>query len=197
MQLSQIRLKIATALSIASLASAGLLAVFAQPAIASPKITTHAAVATTALTPSDPSVVAKTQIQQEQYASTLVKGAANALAGLEYQKQHPPVPAPPSPAPLQQAAPVSAGIYSYSQLEALWVSVGGNPAYEATAACIAEHESGGNPRAVSPTDDWGLWQIHGAGSIAFDPVWNAKTAVSMSSNGTNWSPWTTAPLCGV
>ncbi|HYZ55126.1 MAG TPA: transglycosylase SLT domain-containing protein [Streptosporangiaceae bacterium] len=54
-------------------------------------------------------------------------------------------------------------------------------------------ESGGNPNAVSSTADYGLWQInasHGA-QATFDPLANAEAAVSISSNGTNWNPWTT------
>jgi Lysozyme like domain len=87
--------------------------------------------------------------------------------------------------------------YSFYGLEQLWDSVGGNPADQGTAACIAEHESDGDTYAVSATDDFGLWQIHDGGAAMFNPVSNAQTAVQMSYDGTNWSAWTTAPDCGV
>ena len=58
---------------------------------------------------------------------------------------------------------------------------------------IIQHESGGNPNAISPTDDFGLWQINGShGSMAtLNPAGNARSAVSISSDGRNWGPWTT------
>jgi LysM repeat protein len=58
---------------------------------------------------------------------------------------------------------------------------------------IAMAESGGNPNAISPTDDFGLWQINGSnGSLAtLNPFQNAKSAITLSDNGTNWNPWTT------
>jgi murein DD-endopeptidase MepM/ murein hydrolase activator NlpD len=89
------------------------------------------------------------------------------------------------------------GTFSYASLEALWVSAGGSAGTEATAACIAEHESGGNPKAISPTNDWGLWQIHAGGYPMLDPAANAQRAVAMSSDGTNWTAWTTHSACGV
>jgi hypothetical protein len=54
-------------------------------------------------------------------------------------------------------------------------------------------ESGGNPNAISPTDDFGLWQINGSnGALAtLNPLQNAKSAIDLSGNGTNWGPWTT------
>jgi LysM repeat protein len=85
------------------------------------------------------------------------------------------------------------GAYSCAALESLWIGVGGNPASAHIAAQIATAESGGNPSAISPTDDYGLWQINGShGSLAtLDPVGNARAAVEISDNGTDWAPWTT------
>jgi hypothetical protein len=85
------------------------------------------------------------------------------------------------------------GDYSCSALESLWIGVGGNPASAHIAAQIATAESGGNPAAISPTDDFGLWQINGTwGSLAtLDPVGNARAAVEISHDGTDWEPWTT------
>jgi len=96
--------------------------------------------------------------------------------------------------PLQPAAAPRGGTFSYAALEQLWVAEGGNPVEEAFAACIAEHESGGNPGAISPTTDYGLWQEHDD-PAALNPVVSAQTAVQMSSDGTDWSAWTTEPDC--
>ena len=92
------------------------------------------------------------------------------------------------------------GILSPSQIGALWLQAGGSPGAESTAECIAHFESGGNPRAVSPTDDYGLFQINaswGSAMASFDPLTNAESAVKISDGGRNWSPWTTAGDCGV
>lgn len=86
------------------------------------------------------------------------------------------------------------GDFSCSGLASLWIQAGGNPAYQGIAASIAMAESGGNPNAVSPTDDIGLWQVNRPSwpSLAtFSPVGSARAAVSISANGTNWNPWTT------
>lgn len=99
---------------------------------------------------------------------------------------------PPKPQKRYVPPPVY-GYYNCSMLEHLWDSVGGNPAAAYVAAEIATAESGGNPRAISPTDDFGLWQINGShGALAsLDPIANAKAAVIISGNGSNWTPWTT------
>ena len=85
--------------------------------------------------------------------------------------------------------------YSFAALEHIWMAVGGSGGTASHAACIAEHESGGNPNAISATNDWGLWQIHDGGPGMLNPAANAATAVRMSANGLNWSSWTTAPMC--
>jgi soluble lytic murein transglycosylase-like protein len=85
--------------------------------------------------------------------------------------------------------------YSVGALEHLWRAVGGSGGTATHAACIAEHESGGNPNAISRTNDWGLWQIHNGGPRMLNPAANAATAVRMSGNGRNWSAWTTARFC--
>lgn len=79
-------------------------------------------------------------------------------------------------------------------LEKLWVDVGGARWAKITAASVAMAESGGYQYAVSPTDDIGYWQINRPswGAMAStDPGTNARAAVRISSDGTNWSPWTT------
>jgi LysM repeat protein len=85
------------------------------------------------------------------------------------------------------------GTLGCSGLEALWVKAGGSPAVEVTAASIAMAESGGNQFATGTVGERGYWQINPVnGSLStYDPYGNARAAVIMSGNGTNWSPWTT------
>ena len=87
------------------------------------------------------------------------------------------------------------GDYSFGALEHIWMAVGGSGRTASHAACIAERESSGNPNAISPTNDWGLWQIHNGGRRMLNPAANAAAAVRMSDNGRNWSAWTTARWC--
>ena len=92
---------------------------------------------------------------------------------------------------ITQSAPQ--GRYSCSALESLWEQAGGSPAHALMAAEIARAESGGNPNAISPTDDFGLWQINGVnGSLAtLNAYENARSAIVLSHDGTDWDPWTT------
>jgi LysM repeat protein len=81
-----------------------------------------------------------------------------------------------------------------SGLEALWVAAGGARSHAFMAAEIAMAESGGRQYAHSPTNDFGYWQInggHGPRMATYDPIGNAKAAIAISSNGSNWRPWTT------
>lgn len=94
-------------------------------------------------------------------------------------------------------------------IKALWLAAGGSPAHANTAVCIAQHESSGQVAVTSSNPDGGtnvgLWQLDtpggkGAGySVAQlkNPLLNARVAVKGSSNGTDWSAWATAPMCGV
>lgn len=68
------------------------------------------------------------------------------------------------------------------------------------AAAIAMAESGGNPSVVGDLEyggSVGLWQINLPSSPQYDPTslkdptYNAKAALAISHNGTNWNPWTT------
>jgi hypothetical protein len=102
--------------------------------------------------------------------------------------------------------PTVKGAYTHSELMALWIAAGGNPAAANNAACHAIQESSGNPGVTSRNPDGGtnvgLWQLDtpggkGAGySIAQlqNPVTNARVAVKGSSNGSDWSAWAT-PGC--
>ena len=89
------------------------------------------------------------------------------------------------------------GTLSCSGLEALWESAGGPDGTAFMAAEIARAESGGQQYATDAdgngTVDRGYWQvnsIHGALST-YDPAGNARAAVELSGDGTNWSPWVT------
>ena len=85
------------------------------------------------------------------------------------------------------------GALGCSGLEALWEAAGGSHAEAFMAAEIAMAESGGQQYAVSPTNDYGYWQINGShGSLAtFNPIGNANAAIIISNDGSNWDPWTT------
>ena len=85
------------------------------------------------------------------------------------------------------------GTLGCSGLERLWIVAGGSPSHALMAAEIAMAESGGNQYAHSPTNDFGYWQINGShgGMASYDPMTNARAAISISGDGTNWSPWTT------
>jgi hypothetical protein len=105
------------------------------------------------------------------------------------------VPAP-APASGGVTATVTAagGTLGCSGLEALWDAAGGNPGDAFMAAEIAEAESGGRQYALSPTDDVGYFQInqsHGPALATYNALGNARAAVLISDDGTNWSPWTT------
>jgi hypothetical protein len=105
-----------------------------------------------------------------------------------------PVQQAPAPVP---SPPPGGGILSAAQIGALWLQEGGSGAAEMTAECIAMHESGGNPNAVSPTSDDGLFQEHLRPDVLGNAALSTQVAIQMSGNGTNWSPWTTAASCGV
>jgi LysM repeat protein len=85
------------------------------------------------------------------------------------------------------------GTLSCHALEELWEEAGGSPAQAVTAASIAMAESGGQQFATGGVGERGYWQInpdHGSLST-YDPLGNAKAAVIISDDGTNWTPWTT------
>lgn len=85
------------------------------------------------------------------------------------------------------------GTLGCAGLERLWDAAGGNPGAAFIAAEIAMAESGGNQYAISPTNDYGYWQINGShGALAtLDAFGNARAAIAISGNGTDWSAWTT------
>jgi hypothetical protein len=88
-------------------------------------------------------------------------------------------------------------VYTFRELEELWIYAGGNEHEAPTAAGIALAESGGHPAQVghntNGTVDRGLWQInsvHGALST-LDPIANARAAVKIVKDSHGWSPWVT------
>jgi hypothetical protein len=132
------------------------------------------------------------------YPGELVKIACRAaLAALA------PAAAPPDPraATLASAgdppARVTAagGTLGCAGLQALWDAAGGNSADSFMAAEIAMAESGGRQYALSPTGDVGYFQInlaaHGPELATYNAYGNARAAVLISDDGTDWSPWTT------
>ena len=97
-------------------------------------------------------------------------------------------------ATLTSSATKLSGTLSCSGLEALWEAAGGSHAEAFMAAEIAMAESGGNQYALSPTDDYGYWQInasHGPALATFNAIGNAKAAIAISDDGHDWAPWTT------
>jgi LysM repeat protein len=95
---------------------------------------------------------------------------------------------------LTSSATKLSGTLSCSGLEALWEAAGGSHAEAFMAAEIAMAESGGNQYALSPTDDYGYWQInasHGPAMATFNAIGNAKAAIAISDDGHDWAPWTT------
>jgi LysM repeat protein len=85
------------------------------------------------------------------------------------------------------------GTLGCSGLEELWEDAGGSSHEAFMAAEIAMAESSGQQFATGGVGERGYWQInpnHGSLST-YDPLGNAKAAVVISADGTNWTPWTT------
>lgn len=99
---------------------------------------------------------------------------------------------------------VHGGTLDCAQLEELWEAAGGSPSEAFLAAEVARAESTGHEDATDDdgngTVDEGYWQIntvhsaelaaHGL-AVSYDPLMNAKDAVFISDDGTNWSAWVT------
>jgi hypothetical protein len=94
------------------------------------------------------------------------------------------------------AAASEAGTLNCSQLESLWEQAGGAPSAAFTAAEIATAESSGQQYATdndgNGSTDRGYWQINSTNpGSSYDPITNAREAVSLSGDGTSWQPWVT------
>jgi hypothetical protein len=96
-------------------------------------------------------------------------------------------------------------VYSYAQMESLWIEAGGPKALAPVAAAIGEAESGGNSDALNPNDNggtqssFGIWQISTGNHTPPSPNWanpavNAQLAVGKykdAPGGPSFSPWGT------
>jgi lysozyme-like protein len=97
----------------------------------------------------------------------------------------------------QMAAARDSGTLDCPRLEALWESAGGSAGAAFMAAEIAMAESGGSQYATltdgNGTVDRGYWQINSShGSLStYGAYGNARAAVLISRDGTDWTPWTT------
>jgi hypothetical protein len=131
---------------------------------------------------------------------TLAQAAANKMtsaAQAYYSKQNPPSTGGGNAAAGGGGKKSAGGTYNKKQLEGIWRQYGGKPSASGLAAAIALAESAGNPNAenhnTNGSIDRGLWQInsvHGAQST-FNIEGNTKAAISISSNGSDWSAWDT------
>jgi hypothetical protein len=94
-------------------------------------------------------------------------------------------------------ASAESGTLTCTQLESLWREAGGSAATAHMAAQIATAESSGDQYSTdydsNGTVDRGYWQINSiwGPESTFDPLGNAKAAVAISGNGSNWGPWVT------
>ena len=105
---------------------------------------------------------------------------------------------------------MATSVLSFNQIQALWIANGGNPGWAPLAAGIAIAESGGNYTSLNntpATGDYsvGLWQINyydgllasrtasygSPAALQISPNAQAKAAISLSGNGSNWGPWKT------
>ena len=129
------------------------------------------------------------QLTGRQVAAAVAGGVVIALAA-HHGSVH-------SVAPGAAMSAAGGGTLSCSGLEALWESAGGSSGAAFMAAEIARAESSGRQYATynnsNGSTDRGYWQInsvHGALST-YDAAGNARAAVELSGNGTDWSPWVT------
>jgi Lysozyme like domain len=87
---------------------------------------------------------------------------------------------------------------TFAQVENFWIQAGGSPQSAAMAAAVADAESGLNAAANRTNPDGtigvGLWLIpqNGTPPGSTDPLANARAAVQLSQNGTDWSQWCSA-----
>jgi len=105
--------------------------------------------------------------------------------------------APPQKKSTTKSASPSGGM-QYDQVENTWLQAGGSPQAAAMAAAVADASSGLNPNAQRTNPDGtvsiGLWLIpkNGVPPGSTDPIANARAAIHLSQNGTDWSQWCVA-----
>lgn len=81
----------------------------------------------------------------------------------------------------------------------VWESNGGSRRTVVLAVAVSTAESGRDTTAISPSSDYGLWQINSSNfasqgltaTTALEAGPNARAAIRMSANGDNWAPWCT------
>ena len=92
-------------------------------------------------------------------------------------------------------------VHGVADIYNAWVNSGGRSGYVGVyAVAVALAESGGNDQAISPSDDYGVWQINAVHAAEFPNLWrtrynilsSAKMAIAISGNGADWGPWCTA-----
>lgn len=91
--------------------------------------------------------------------------------------------------PTQAEKPISGGCDSYRGLVTKYF-----PANQVDNALLTMRlESGCNPRAVSLTNDHGLFQINNGlanhGTVIYDPEFNTKLAYEHYFSTRGWTPW--------
>lgn len=111
----------------------------------------------------------------------------------------PPEPIGASAPPVQQTLPTqqsnAPGGMTFDQVENAWIQAGGSPQVASMAAAVADAESGLNPGASRTNPDGttsvGLWLLPANGTPpgSTDPIANARGAVQLSQNGTDWTQW--------
>lgn len=90
-------------------------------------------------------------------------------------------------------------ILTIPQCAYAWEAAGGAKSHVVVAVAVAMAESGLNSEAISPSSDYGLWQINSSNfgwlgltpETALEIAPNARAAVRMSGAGANWAPWCT------
>ncbi len=92
-----------------------------------------------------------------------------------------------------RSSPVTAGGGAVNAANAAF-SAGFRGVSLIVAIAVAGAESNYNATSVSPTGDYGLWQINKAAhpqmmTNVFDPNQNARYAYQISAAGTNWGAW--------
>lgn len=81
----------------------------------------------------------------------------------------------------------------------VWESNGGSKRTVVLAVAVSTAESSRRTDAISPSSDYGLWQINSSNfpslglttTTALEAGPNARAAIRMSANGDNWAPWCT------
>lgn len=86
-----------------------------------------------------------------------------------------------------------------NEIARTWLANGGAHSAMVIATAVSVAESGGDTDAISPSNDYGLWQINttnfralGVNSVTVrDRDVNARCAIRLSGNGNNWADWCT------